>query len=156
MRWPDRLKARRPRGWSLTNVSLRSVTESRSGDRYLRTFWVSRRGRFIKLAIWVLVICGAYNLVASDHGFMRLRTLHREEAAWNERHAALVENYRQATNQVEEDAAVSIERGLREKYRKSRPGEIVYRTKVVTLPAEADSSGNFYGRPKLGDLEDPK
>jgi cell division protein FtsB len=140
MRWSDRIKARKPRGWSISNMALRTVTEGRGGDRYLRMFWVSRRKRFITLGLWVLALCGAYNLIASDHGVARLRALHREEAGLNAQHAALIEEYRQATNQVTEDPAVSIERGLREKYRKSRPGEIVYRTKILQQQPVADSS----------------
>lgn len=139
MRWPDRLRAGKPRGWSITTSSLRSAAENRAENRYLRHLWVSRRGGFMKLALWILALLGTHSLVASDHGLLHLRALRREEAALDARHAALAEEHRQMQNEVAEDGSLSIERGLREKYRKSRPGEIIYRTKAVPPPSPADS-----------------
>jgi len=131
------------------------VAENRNGDRYLRMLWVSRRGHFFKLTLWILALWGGYSLIASDHGLLHLRQLRREAVELDAVHAGLVQEQRQVQNEMAEDPNVSIERGLREKYRKSRPGEIVYRTKVLQAPVDSvggpgsvgsfDGSGSFEG-----------
>ena len=107
---------------------LRPRSQARDGgERYLRNFWVSRRGGFYRLALIVLTAWGGYNLIGSSHGVLHLRALAREEAELKDRLREKTAESHQVAHELREDPMVEMERGLREKYFQSREGEIVYR-----------------------------
>jgi cell division protein FtsB len=116
----------RPVGWSVIQPQNRKGPSSAPGERYLRNLWVSRKGGFYRLALLALALWGAYSVVGSSHGLLQLRALAREEAGLKAQLSEAQEESRLVQNELQEGAAVGLERGLREKYLKSRPNEIVY------------------------------
>ncbi len=133
-----KLSGIRPQGWSVVQTGRKWTASGSNGDRYLRGFWDSRRGGFYRLALFALAGWGIYNLIGSGHGLLRLRALAHQEAELRQRYSTLVEQTRQAEDELREDPALGLERGLREKYMKSRKNEIVYYVRRV--PGSADSS----------------
>jgi cell division protein FtsB len=131
---------RRPRGWSVLQAASGIGALTRDRDRYLRDIWVSRRHGFYRLALAGLAIWGGYNLIGSGSGFLRLRELHRQEIALRARCADLAAETRQLRRELSEDPVLSAERGIREKYRRSRPNEIIYQIERSPDPVGSDST----------------
>jgi cell division protein FtsB len=138
------IPSNRPRGWTVTQAERISgrLAGYGSGDPQMRNFWASSRRRFYRLIIVAALLWGGYDLVLSNHGWVRLRAMGIEERGLQEKVSAQKEQLAQVQQELNEDNRDAVERAMREKYNKSRSGEIVYR--VRTAPAD-DSSGAIPG-----------
>ena len=133
------LRRGRPRGWSVLQAGSPLGSLSRGHERYLREFWQSRRGGLSRLGLGILALWGAYSIIGSDYGLLRLRLLRARESQLQRRVAELTAETGQVQRHLQEDPLTGMERGIREKYRKSKPNEIIYQLEREPEPA-ADST----------------
>ena len=136
---PNRM---RPRGWSVLSVRPSLGSLPRGHDRYLRSLWETRRRGLSRAGLVLLALWGSYSLIGSDHGLLRLQMLRRQETDLQGRVQDLTVETHRIQRQLNEDPLTEMERPMREKYRKSKPNEIVYRVERTPPPAP-DSTGSI-------------
>lgn len=111
-----------------------------------------RRIDLFGVGLFLLVGWTVNSLVLSDHGFLRLRELRAEESEKSVHRAALLDTVSTLERDERESKQERQERMAREKYKQSRPDEIVYlfdRRSPAATPAVPDS-GRASGDPEAG------
>lgn len=104
-----------------------------------------RRIDLFGVGIFLLLAWTVNSLVLSDHGFLQLRELRLEEAEKSARRVALLDTVSTLEHDERESKQERQERMAREKYKQSRPDEIVYlfdRRAPLAAPATVDSGGS--------------
>jgi cell division protein FtsB len=134
----------KPRGWSVTSVSSSARDPGRSDPR-LRNLWASGRSRFYRLLLLAALVWVGYDMIFSAHGWLHLRALGLEEQDLREQSASVRADLQQVHRDMNEDRATATERALREKYRKSRKGEIIYQVRTVELPPDSGAASPAAG-----------
>jgi cell division protein FtsB len=92
----------------------------------------ARRELLVRVGVLGLTVWAAGALFLGDKGVLRLRALREQAVAMNGQNQAIERQLKETTFELQEDAGLSMERVMRERYRKSLPNEVVYRKVVVS------------------------
>jgi hypothetical protein len=110
---------------------------------------IGGRGEFFaRLGVIGLVLWGAGTIFLGDHGILNLRALRTQESVLSARNDAMLAQIKDAEFELKEDAGLSMERVMRERYRKSLPNEVVYQK--VVIPRDSSSVAPISDRPVSG------
>jgi hypothetical protein len=90
-------------------------------------------------------------LVLGDKGLLHLQALRAEERRLRSENQALAREHAQVLYELKEDPGLSMERVLREQYRKSLEGEIV----LQAVPAAPDSGFGWRAGPAPAEADRP-
>ena len=128
----------RPRGWSVLQAGAGLGSLHRHHDRYLRALWQSRRKGFFGVVLLALLLWGGFSIIGSDHGLLRLQNLRRQQTDLERRVGELAAQDAEVRKELNEDPLTEIERPLREKYRGSKPNEIIFQ--IERSPSDSSTS----------------
>jgi hypothetical protein len=103
----------------------------------------ARRELLIRVGVLGLTVWAAGAILVGDKGVLRLRALRGQAVAMNSQNQAIEQQLKETTFELQEDAGLSMERVMRERYRKSLPNEVVYRKVVVAHDSMAVSPETF-------------
>ncbi len=130
----------RPRGWSVLQGNAWGSIRRRGQHPALRGLWEARRGGIFRAGIAVLLVWGLYNMIAGSHGVLELRRLQHREADLLRRSQDLTAELREVNRELQADPSLAAERGIREKFLRSRPNEIVYHFRTYSGSDSATGS----------------
>ena len=123
------------RGWSVSQGSGRHRVRV-TGPSILETLG-ARRELLVRVGVLGLTVWAAGAILVGDKGVFRLRALREQAAAMNGQDQAIEQQLKEADFELHEDAGLSMERVMRERYRKSLPNEVVYQKVVVARDSMA-------------------
>jgi hypothetical protein len=109
----------------------------------------AKRDFLVRVGVLGLTLWAAGVILLGDKGVLRLRALREQAVAMNSRNQAIEQQLKETNFELQEDAGLSMERVMRERYRKSLPNEVVYRKVVVRRDSVAispETSPNEMGR----------
>ena len=129
-------------GWSVRQQKGPLQTAHAREERNWREILEASRPRLIRGVLIALAGWGALSFALGERGLLELRALRAEEGRLRHANGQLAQEHTQVLYELKEDPGLSMERVLREQYRKSLKNEIVLQ--AVPAPAEADSG---YGWP---------
>jgi hypothetical protein len=97
----------------------------------------ARRELLVRVGVLGLTLWAAGVLLLGDKGVLRLRALREQAMAMGSRNLALEQQLKETAFELQENAGLSMERVMRERYRKSLPNEVVYQKVVVARDSMA-------------------
>ena len=125
------------RGWSVSQgsgthrvrVTGPSILEALRG----------RREFLVRAGVLGLTVWAGGAILMGDKGVFRLRALREQAMAMTSQNQAIEQQLKETNFELHEDAGLSMERVMRERYRKSLPNEVVYQKVVVARDSMAVS-----------------
>jgi len=129
------------RGWSVSQGSGTHRVRV-TGPSILETLG-ARREFLVRAGVLALALWAAGAILLGDKGVLHLRALREQAITMNDQNHAIEQQLKETTFELHEDAGLSMERVMRERYRKSLPNEVVYRKVVVARDSTAMSPGTF-------------
>lgn len=135
---PERTRGKGIRGWSVSQGT--GARRARTaGPSFLEAVG-ARRGFLARVGVLGLTLWAAGGLFLGEKGVMRLHAQRLEETALRAENLQLQTRIKETDFELKEHAGLSMERVMRERYRKSLPGEIVYQKVLVAPDSTALSS----------------
>jgi cell division protein FtsB len=129
------------RGWSVSQGSGRHRVRV-TGPSILETLG-ARREFLVRVGVLSLTLWAGGAIILGDKGVLHLRALREQAMTMNSQNQALEQQLKETTFELQEDAGLSMERVMRERYRKSLPNEVVYQKVVVDRDSMAISPETF-------------
>jgi hypothetical protein len=135
---PERTRGKGIRGWSVSQGSFTRRART-AGPSFLEAIG-ARRGFLARAGVIVLTLWAAGGLFMGEKGVTRLHAQRAEEATLRAENTRLQEKIKETEFDLKEQAGLSMERVMRERYRKSLPNEIVFDKMLVAPDSGAASS----------------
>jgi cell division protein FtsB len=143
---PERTRGKGIRGWSVSQEMV-SRRARAVGPSFLEAIG-SRRGFLARAVVVVLALWAGGGLILGEKGVVRLHAQHQEEAALRAEQLQLQQRLKEADFEHHEDPGLNMERVMRERYRKSLPGEIVF--DKLTVPPDSTAASSDTKSPEMG------
>jgi hypothetical protein len=125
------------RGWSVSQGSGTHRVRV-TGPSIIETLG-AKREFLVRVGVLGLTLWAAGVLLWGDKGVLRLRALREQAVAMDNRNQRIEQQLKETAFELREDAGLSMERVMRERYRKSLPNEVVYQKVVVARDSMAIS-----------------
>jgi cell division protein FtsB len=135
------MDAKRPsgkgiRGWSVLQRRGPLQTARAREERNWREILEASRGRLLRGVLIAVACWGALSFTLGERGLMQLQALKAEEGRLTSENEALAKEHTQVLFELDEDPGLSMERVLREQYRKSLKNEIILQAVPAAAPAD--------------------
>jgi hypothetical protein len=123
------------RGWSVSQAM--GTPRKREACPSILDAFGAQRETLIRVGVLGLMLWAAGALLLGERGVLRLRALREQATTMTSQNQTLEQQLRQTTFELHEDAGLSMERVMRERYGKSLPNEVVYQKVVVARDSTA-------------------
>ena len=130
------------RGWSVSQGS--GPHRMRVAGPSILGALGARRGLLVRVGALGLTLWAVGVLLLGDKGVLHLHAMREEAVAMTSQNQAIEQQLKETTFELQEDAGLSMERVMRERYGKSLPNEIVYRKVVVAHDSTATSPDTLF------------
>ena len=130
------------RGWSVSQGSATHRVRV-TGPSIIETLG-TRREFLLRAGVLGLTIWAVGAIFLGDKGVLHLRVMREQAMAMNSQNQAIEQQLKETRFELQEDAGLSMERVMRERYRKSLPNEVIYQKVVVASDSAAVSPDTLF------------